>query len=155
MAKTARNMRKKPVYGTWNQMLQRCTNPRVAAYPDYGGRGITVDPAWRTFAGFYADMGDPPAPGLTLDRIDNDGPYSKANCRWATRLEQAANRRGLRLVTFAGRTQSVRRWAAEVGMGYLTLYTRLFRDGWSVEAALTTPVNVRKRNRHAGTGGRP
>lgn len=73
-------------------MLQRCTNPRVTGYANYGGRGIRVNPRWETFENFLADMGERPN-GLTLDRINNDGNYEPGNCRWATRLQQVHNRR--------------------------------------------------------------
>jgi hypothetical protein len=73
-------------------MLTRCFNPNNSSYDDYGGRGITVCEEWLSFENFYADMGDPP-PGLSLDRIDNDGPYAPWNCRWADRITQNSNQR--------------------------------------------------------------
>jgi hypothetical protein len=81
------------VYRIWNGVKQRCQNPNQTHYERYGGRGVTVCEEWQDFANFYADMGDPPSDKHTLDRIDNDKGYGPGNCRWATYLEQAHNKR--------------------------------------------------------------
>jgi len=92
-----------PLYNLWTGIIQRCTNPNVAAYPDYGGRGIKVCDRWRTsFESFQTDLPDRPEdppgwssvrPYWTLDRIDNDGPYVPGNVRWASPSDQTRNRR--------------------------------------------------------------
>lgn len=121
-------------YSSWANMKTRCTNPSSQDWKDYGGRGITFDPAWASFEKFLADMGERP-PGMTLDRKDNDGNYSKANCRWATQKEQARNSRTNRLITFGGKTQPMATWCEELGIPYDRTRTRL-RRGWAPEIAL-------------------
>ena len=80
-------------YNAWVDMKRRCFNKDYVQFKDYGGRGISVCPSWSdSFENFLADMGAAPA-GLSLDRIDNDGDYEPSNCRWATRLQQARNKR--------------------------------------------------------------
>ncbi len=87
-----RTRTKHPLYATWNRMRDRCNNPNHHAYHLYGGRGIKVCQEWDEFWQFVEDMGERPE-GLQLDRIDNDAGYSKDNCRWASKKQQARNRK--------------------------------------------------------------
>lgn len=80
------------VYIAWLAVIKRCTNENDVNYPSYGGRGISVCERWLDFACFYEDMGDAPD-GMSLDRIDNSGGYSKENCRWTTDSIQGYNQR--------------------------------------------------------------
>jgi hypothetical protein len=116
-------------------MHKRCENPNQKTFGYYGGRGIKVCKRWNDFQNFYEDMGNCPD-SYTLDRIDCNGNYEPNNCRWASKKEQARNRRGNHLITFNGKTQCVSAWAEEVGITRGALKQRLKRN-WTLEKALT------------------
>lgn len=84
-------------YGSWNQIKQRCYNPKHARYADYGKRGVALFNDWREdfwlFLEYIQSLPDYGEEGRTLDRIDNDGNYEPGNLRWATKEEQSQNRR--------------------------------------------------------------
>ena len=121
-------------------MKYRCTQPKYDKYQYYGERGISVCPEWAdsfdTFREWALCHGY--EEGLTLDRIDNDGNYEPDNCRWVTRKEQSNNKSTNHYLTFKGKTQSVQKWADELGVNYTMLEQRIL-DGWDVEKALTEP----------------
>lgn len=132
-----------PEYRSWCLMRRRCLRQYDPAFRDYGGRGIVICDEWKSFTAFLADMGPKPSPLHSLDRIDNNGPYGPDNCRWATKQQQARNRRSSTSLAFAGETKTLAEWAEVKGINRQTLTTRL-RDGWSPERALTTPVRSRR-----------
>jgi hypothetical protein len=112
-AKTRHGMNKTPLHNAWMAMIQRCEDTNYWAYAAYGGRGIKVCERWRGsegFAQFLADMGERPAGNYSIDRIDNDGDYRPDNCRWATKKEQARNRRNTLFITLEGKTRTVTDW---------------------------------------------
>lgn len=132
-------------FKTWIHILNRCTNKNDKAYNHYGGRGVTIDPSWVEFPQFFADMGPRPSDKHSIDRIDNNGNYSKDNCRWATDYEQNNNRRTTRMLTMGGITLSLSNWALRVNIPRKTIRSRL-SEGWSDERALTTPIGAPRIN---------
>lgn len=116
-------------YKAWSYMKTRCLNPRREDYYLYGGRGITIHPPWiQSFEMFLRDMGECPA-GMTLERKNPDGNYEPENCKWATRDEQANNKRTTAWVTYKGRTQSISQWAKEAGIHPSVLRCRILSWG--------------------------
>lgn len=134
------------VHTIWVGMRARCTQESNPNWKNYGGRGIRICNRWlESFEAFLEDMGEPPSPEHSIDRIDNDGNYEPGNCRWATRKEQCNNRRyrtGILTKTAAtlnGETRMVREWCDILNLTPTTVRTRLL-IGWSPEEAITKPV---------------
>ena len=130
-----------PLYKTWTGIRSRCNSPTCKAFPEYGGRGLKVDPRWDSFEVFLSDMGDCPE-GMSLDRVDNSMGYYPDNCRWATPKQQANNRRNNVLITYDGVTKTMAQWAETYGIKKTTLHRRI-SYGWSIEDALNRPLRHR------------
>jgi hypothetical protein len=132
-------------YRAWIEMRRRCADNPDRPYPDYAGRGIKVCDRWQeSFEAFFSDMGHRPGPGYSVERNDCNGNYEPDNCRWATQLEQARNRRNSLRLTYQGRTMCAVLWSEEVKLPYATLLKRL-EAGWSVDDALSRPLGARRR----------
>lgn len=147
-ARTKHGMSDTPEHISWTNMLQRCQNPMVPEYSNYGGRegqAITVCERWKSFENFYEDMGPKPFSKATIERTNNSLSYSKENCKWATMKEQARNTRRNRILTLNGQSMCLAEWAEKVGIPYNTLVNRLNR-GWDVERALTMRPKARNRS---------
>jgi hypothetical protein len=108
-----------PEYRSWLHMRERCRTKTCKDYKNYGARGIGIDPAWDSFAQFLADMGRRPTIRHTLDRRNNNGDYSRSNCRWATRLTQGRNSR--RVVLDKPTADHIRTRYAQGGVSHLQL----------------------------------
>lgn len=137
--RTTHGMSYAPEFAAWRKAKDRCFNPRCPTYRLYGARGITVCDRWReSFEAFFADMGPRPSAKHSLDRINNDGPYSPENCRWATQRQQVLNQRNARLLTFNGETLPLSLWAERANLSRVLLSQRLC-NGWDMARALSTP----------------
>ncbi len=124
-------------YSIWRKMIDRCRNSDAKEYPNYGGRGIKVHPDWvRAFDPFIEHIGLRPSRKHTLDRINNDGNYEPGNVRWATRADQARNKRTNRWIEFAGRRMVLEDWAKQVGICPNSMAKRLRNYPLSIALSL-------------------
>jgi len=137
-ARASHAMSDTAMYNVWQGIKKRCLNPKNKAWHCYGGRGITVCDRWRMdFAAFVSDMGSRPL-GMTIERIDNDGPYSPQNCRWATQMEQMNNLRKSVFVKVGSETLTLSQWGRRFGLHAGTIRLRL-HAGWSNADAVSIP----------------
>jgi len=140
-------MRHTPEYSTWCRMRNRCYRKTDNSYGRYGARGIIVCESWRdSFQNFFNDMGRRPSQSHSIDRIENNGPYSPENCKWSTKYEQASNKRSNIHVTLGSKSKTVAMWAREFNINQFTVYQRI-RRGWTPTEALTRPVRKWSKDR--------
>lgn len=133
----------------WMNAKHRCAvGPGRKDHAWYAGRGITMCARWgESFEAFLSDMGPCP-PGMSIDRKDNDGDYEPGNCRWATAMEQARNRRTSRIVTIDGESKTLVEWAAMFRINRGTVQARIDKYGWEPLRAITTPArSIRRASR--------
>lgn len=145
-ATCSHRMSKTKTYGIWNQMIQRCNNPKVKAYRYYGEKGIRVCDEWLVFDNFYRDIGEIPD-GLSIDRIDSTKGYSKENCKLSTKKEQNNNKSSNLVIDFNGTKRTVAEWAEILKINRTTLVNRIYNLKWSVDKSFNTVVCGRKRNK--------
>ena len=130
------------LHRSYMDMKKRCGNPHNKSYKNYGGRGIEVCNEWKNnFNAFKAwSLENGYADGLTIDRIDVNGNYEPANCRWVTVKEQNNNRRNNVIVTYNGETMTLHELSERyTNMQYRTLWARL-NAGWTIADAVERPV---------------
>lgn len=136
-----------PLYAVWAAMKARCYNSHTMYYARYGGRGIIVCPEWHDYKRFETwGLANGYEHGLTIDRIDNDGPYSPDNCHWATYTLNAENRSNAVRVTAWGETKNISVWARDprCNVREATIRQRI-RKGWDPEVAITASPNSQPR----------
>lgn len=132
------------IYKVWGRMLSRCHNEVDPKFKSYGGRGIFVCDRWRnSVEEFYADVGDRPFEGASLDRIDNNLGYSPTNVKWSTPTQQARNKTTTTVVTFQGKERKLIELCEESGIKYRTAKSRLAL-GWAVNDVFTVQVGVKR-----------
>jgi hypothetical protein len=134
-------------HNIWCGIHSRCYDPNSQSYEGYGGRGIIVCERWHGpngFANFLLDMGEPPSQEYSLDRKNNDGPYSPENCKWSDRYEQARNTRRNRYLTAQDQTYCISQWSEITGLKQGLIAARV-RRGWSDEEALEFKERIHRK----------
>jgi len=128
--------KKSSEYLTWVSMRQRCQNPKNKRYDRYGGRGIYVCERWGLFDNFLRDMGAKPSPTHSIDRVNNDGPYSPENCKWSTTKEQTSNNSRNISVVYDGRSMTLMQAVELTGRVRYGAALYRYRRGYPIEAVL-------------------
>lgn len=123
-------------YIIWYNMMQRCYNSMHKSYHQYGGRGIFVCLQWHEFFNFFSDMGERPGQEFSIERIDNNGHYTKKNCKWATRKEQARNTRTNHFLIFNEQIKTIAEWSEITNLSANCILYRL-NSGWPIEKVLS------------------
>lgn len=138
---TVHGMHETRVYSIWEGIKERCLNQNRKEFKNYGGRGISLCKEWYKFEEFYKDMGDPPKNHI-IDRKDNDGDYTKDNCRWVTYEQSNNNTRHNVYLTIGDETKTITQWCRRYGVKPSTAFARIFK-GWDKIKAVSHKPNNR------------
>lgn len=140
-------MSRTPEYSVWKDIKKRTQKKDHKDYPRYGGRGINLHEDWaEDFMGFYKEVGPRPSDKHSIDRDDNDLGYIPNNLSWKTKKQQQNNMRTNKFLTFEGQTLTIAQWSRRLPLTSRAIEGRL-DSGWSDERTLTTPLNIRKRDK--------
>lgn len=130
-------MYKSPEYWVWCRMRDRCYNSNNKHYHDYGGRGIVVCDDWNeNFYAFYKSVGPRPSVKHSIDRIDVNGNYEPKNCRWASIVTQANNKRRNIFLEYDGKRMTISQWAHHLGISPGVILYR-FNNEWPIDKVLS------------------
>ena len=136
------------------KMIRRCFVKEDPAYPNYGGRGISMCADWKNSVSSFVEwaLANGYSDSLTIDRIDNDGDYTPENCRWVDSKTQSNNRRSNINITIGGETKTLNEWCEQTGVPSKRAYARV-KAGWDLAEAVTITGDARriKRNRDEPT----
>lgn len=137
------------LYAEWASIKNRCYNPHVQRYNNYGGRGIKMCDEWKNSSdAFFAwAQVNGYSDDLTIERIDVNGDYEPSNCTWIPKEEQANNRSSCLWITFNGKTQNLQQWCDELQLPYKLIHNRIFKLKWSFERAISEDCHTEKRNK--------
>lgn len=134
------------LYSIRKGMLERCYNPNNNHYKDYGGKGVKMCEEWKesylSFKNWALNSGY--EDGLTIDRIDGDGDYCPENCRWASAITQANNKKNIPKYEYQGEIHSISEWSRILNVSRGLLKDRITKLNWDIEKAFTTPPKKRK-----------
>lgn len=129
-------------YRSWSNMKTRCYNKNSDKYKWYGARGIKVCDHWvHSYENFLADMGRAPSTQHSIERIDNNGNYEPSNCRWATRIEQANNKRSSVFINYRGENRTIPQWCKYLKLPLHTIFTRIRVYKWTPEESFNRPIH--------------
>lgn len=142
---TTHGLSRSPEYRVYISMLNRCSNTKYDEYKHYGGRGIGVCEHWRKFENFILDVGPRPSADYELDRVDNEKGYEPGNVRWATKTQNARNKRNTIFVEYQGVSVTLKEVSEKTGIPYSALFYRYQKGCTGEELVRPSQIGISLR----------